>query len=382
MARLKNNGIKNFKSNIKGMGSFIIQYNNSVNVEHAGVYGISHLIEHCMCNQLKQYELEFEKYGINYNASTGFTHVEFFISGLNDGIEKFRNIFYDLIVNYEIPEDVFERERNIVIQEYNDNLGSPYRVFCENIFRKYFGIRCSIGEMEDLKNLTYEMFIKHKKQYFNLPTYICNTSSSKIKKDEFKTEKNGKLNKDVTGYSFKDTLSIPNVNGTVAETTRFISYISKFNYNVDSFEEYAYFDLLSSYLCYGLSSPLYKELREETGHVYVIQSFVDSVLKQGNAAFFIILKSDPTFENEIKDKLLQCLKNHLNNIDKNTYENVLLGYKNSLKRNKLMSFVNNISFNSNYCKKIEKFDFNFEKFKLYAKKLYENDYILINDINY
>ena len=54
------NGFKNYKSNVKGMGSFIIIFYNSGNIETEGYYGISHLIEHCMCNQLKDYELDFE----------------------------------------------------------------------------------------------------------------------------------------------------------------------------------------------------------------------------------------------------------------------------------------------------------------------------------
>ena len=59
------NGIKNYKSNVKGLGSFYLIFNNSVNVEYNGFFGISHLIEHCMCEKIKEYEEDFKRYGIS-----------------------------------------------------------------------------------------------------------------------------------------------------------------------------------------------------------------------------------------------------------------------------------------------------------------------------
>lgn len=378
MKKIKH-GCKNFKSNIKGMGSFVLSYNNSTNIETEGYYGISHLIEHCMCEPIKKYELDFERYGINYNAITEFTSVCFFITGLDDGIIKFRNSFYDSIVNYQIPKEVFERERNIVIQEYNDSLGRPNSVFYENIFRKYFNTRCPIGEKSDLENLTYEQFIEYKNKYFSKPTFVCNTSSKKIKKNEFETIKDIKKFEDVTGLSFDESLNIPTVKGTISDTSLYLGYFSKFQYNQETLEEYIYYTLISNYLCFGLSSPLYKELRENTGHVYSVSAFASTLLEQGNGYFGIIALTESKYETEIKEKLISCLQKYLSDIDENIFNNIVLGFKNGQKRARLQSYFNTVSFSLYFTKICKDYEFNFEKFKKYAKKLLESKYILIND---
>lgn len=376
------NGFKNYKSNVKGMGSFIIIFYNSGNIETEGYYGISHLIEHCMCNQLKDYELDFEKYGIGYNASTSLTYVNFYITGLDEGIIKFRKLFYDLVVNYEIPKDVFERERNIVIQEFNDALGKPRTVFFENVFRKYFNSRTALGEMNDLSNLTYEKFIEYKNKYFSKPTFICNTSASKIKRNEFETQKITLNINDLTGLEFDKSIGIPLHKPFTSDTSRNICYVTKFTYNEETLEEYLYYSMISKYLCYGLSSPLYKDLREKTGHIYSVSAYVDSLLENGNAYFLIFVTTEPKYEDEIKEKLLECLNNHLNHIDKKIFDNIIIGHRNSLKRADLLSFSKANTFSSKCIDICRTFEFDFVKFKKYSKKLLKNNYILINDVTY
>ena len=134
-----------------------------------------------MCEQIKKYESDFKIAGISFNADTGMTRVRFYITGLDKGIQEYRKLFYDEIINYEITEDVFNREKNIVIQEYNDNISSPQGTFFENVYRKYFNTTLPGGDLKVLKKLTYRDFIKFKNCYFGYPTYICNTSTSKIK---------------------------------------------------------------------------------------------------------------------------------------------------------------------------------------------------------
>ena len=225
------NGIKNYKSNVKGMGSFYLIFDNAVNVEYQGFFGISHLIEHCMCEKIKDFEEDFKRYGISYNASTGMTFVNFYIKGLDEGIQKFRKAFYDAIINYDIEKDVFERERNIVIQEYNDSLSSPYHTFIENAFRKYFYTTMPGGELSDLKKLTYNDFIKFKNCYFAYPTFICNTSSSKIKyKDnDYITIKRSYNLIDNTDHAFQKEYSLKQVKGTTSNTSSIIGYLINLN---------------------------------------------------------------------------------------------------------------------------------------------------------
>lgn len=373
------NGCKNFKPSIKEMGGFVIVFNNSANIETDGYFGISHLIEHCMCENIKKYELDFEKYGIGYNASTDFDEVKFHISGLAEGVDKFKELFYNEIVNYKITKDVFERERQIVIQEFNDILSRPRQVFILNILRKYIQVNVPIGEFNDLENLTYEKFIDYKEKYFSVPTFVFNTTTNKIKRNQFKTEPVKLKFIDNSGAPINEPNNKNLLIGSKADTSSTIGYISKFTYDMKSFEEYLYYTLIGNYLTYGLSAPLYKDLREDTGHVYEISASPVIHYESSNNAFFAItLQTNPQFETEIKEKLLKSLKIHLLNPDKNIFDNVSVGYKNSIKRSRIMTIMKSAGFYDRLFKKIDKIEFNFEKFKNYAKKFIESDYILIS----
>lgn len=372
-------GCKNFKPSIKEMGGFVIVFNNSANIETDGYFGISHLIEHCMCENIKKYELDFEKYGIGYNASTDFDEVKFHISGLAEGVDKFKELFYNEIVNYKITKDVFERERQIVIQEFNDILSRPRQVFILNILRKYIQVNVPIGEFNDLENLTYEKFIDYKEKYFSVPTFVFNTTPNKIKRNQFKTEPVKLKFIDNSGAPINEPNNKNLLIGSKADTSSTIGYISKFTYDMKSFEEYLYYTLIGNYLTYGLSAPLYKDLREDTGHVYEISASPVIHYESSNNAFFAItLQTNPQFETEIKEKLLKSLKIHLLNPDKNIFDNVSVGYKNSIKRSRIMTIMKSAGFYDRLFKKIDKIEFNFEKFKNYAKKFIESDYILIS----
>ena len=54
--------IINKKSTIKNIGTFSIQFLNSCSIEDIGFRGVSHLVEHCMCEKIKDMENEFTKY--------------------------------------------------------------------------------------------------------------------------------------------------------------------------------------------------------------------------------------------------------------------------------------------------------------------------------
>ena len=334
------NGIKNYKSHVKGMGSFYIIFENAVNVEYDQYLGASHLIEHCMCEQIKKYESDFKIAGISFNADTGMTKVRFYITGLDEGIQKFRKLFYNEIINYDITEEVFNREKSIVMQEYNDAISSPHGTFFENVYRKYFNTTLPGGDLKSLKALTYVDFIKFKNCYFGYPTYICNTSSSKIKyKDgEYITIKRNYNLIDKTEEAKRGN-KLKTIKGTISKTSSIIGYFNKFEFDKNDLRKYAYYEILANYMGHGLTSPLYNELREKTGHVYSISCYNDTIYEQKNASFNIIINVDPNFVDEIKEKLLKCIDYYFHNFNENNFNSSVKGVKNEILRTNYLKFI-------------------------------------------
>ena len=151
--------IVKFKSNVRNMGSFAIKYNFSSMNEGNGFYGISHLIEHCMCEYIKEFENEMFINGLSYNAFTNIKNVIFFIQGIDKNIKNFRTKFYDAVVNYQITEEAFNRQKDIVIQELKNYETEQWDVFGQNINRKYFNTPGVIGKLDDLENLTFDKLL-------------------------------------------------------------------------------------------------------------------------------------------------------------------------------------------------------------------------------
>lgn len=378
----KYNGIKNYKSNVKGVGSFSIIFENAVNIENDQYLGASHLVEHCMCEEVKKHESEFKVAGISFNATTGITKVKFYITGLDKGIQEYRKIFYDEIINYEITEEVFNREKSIVMQEYNDAISNPQGTFFENIYRKYFNTTLPGGDLDSLKKLTYEDFIKFKNCYFSYPTYICNTSSSKInyKDGDYITIKRNYNLIDKTDELEKNN-NLKLIKGNTSNSSSIIGYFNKFKFDKNDFKKYAYYEILANYMGSGLTSPLYKELREETGHVYSISCYVETLYEQTNASFNVIINVDPNFVEEIKEKLLKCINYHFNNLKEKDFNTAVKGIKNEILKVSYLKFGFTNSFNEKLVDFIKNFDFTFEEFKIYTFQLIEekNNYILIDD---
>ena len=111
--------IKNQTTNCNGLSEFSVVYNGSAGVEEDGQHGVSHLIEHCMCEEVKAMESKMLEAGISWNAFTSSTEICFHISGLSEKVKELMCEFARKIITYKIPKEIFEREKNVVLTEYN-----------------------------------------------------------------------------------------------------------------------------------------------------------------------------------------------------------------------------------------------------------------------
>ena len=80
---------KNIKSKTD-LSYLYLVYNTSSSLEKEGYRGISHLVEHVMCEKLKEHEDEMSSDGINFNAYTSSNRVVFHMDGLERKMKKWR----------------------------------------------------------------------------------------------------------------------------------------------------------------------------------------------------------------------------------------------------------------------------------------------------
>lgn len=140
-----------------------VKYGSAAN-EKPGFHGISHLTEHLMCCAWDDMADYLSRHGITHNAYTSDFKIVYHFSGLDEHLVKaiefvlFREGERN-IRNWTPSGDLFERERGVVLQEYETWMSTPYNSLLTNINRKHFNYNGAIGLDVDLKSITYDEFL-------------------------------------------------------------------------------------------------------------------------------------------------------------------------------------------------------------------------------
>lgn len=301
--------IKNVRTK-NALGGFYVFYIGSTQFESEGYKGVSHLVEHCMFEKIKQMESTLLKYGIYFNALTSNNEVVFYINGLDKKIQQVRENFLDSVLSYEITEDVFERERNIVLQELKQFEARIFNRAFSNHFRKYYDFCGEEGLISDIQNITFNKFKEFKNKYFNTPTFIGNVS-----KKDYVTNINFNDNKSILSIKRGDYSNFP-VTKTVDFGDNDVIIMDSLYENCSPEENY-YLYLFSEYLSSGLTSPLYKNVREKLGCVYSI--WVSSFPLGNNTLFFISAQTQKQRVQEVVNETLETIKKEIEKPSKKRY---------------------------------------------------------------
>lgn len=327
--------MKELISSIKNMGCYTIEFRNVKNQEYKGEQGLSHLFQHCMCESIKKYDKIFKRLGIKWNASTsGGGTVAFYMTGLVKYIRKYINDFTYNILTYQIPKEIFERQRNIVIAEYKQYYIDQDERFNLNFERKHYGYTEALGYLKDLQNITYEQFLNFKNKAMNClnEVYFIHPKTKKVFQFEQRVLNILKLNPQPflqLDYKYEENnTEYPLQNYVEGEQKERILYFGHL-YNFQKFDKYkiqAIQQLMNSYLCGGLTSYLFKEIRQKLGCVY---SIYQGGMKFKNQGYLIYaMNVDVNNVERVKKQFDKCMKKLKNHISKrefiNCYKSIII----------------------------------------------------------
>ena len=344
------------KNNLK-MNGFYIVYNAGSIYEDNGKAGTMHLMEHLICKQLDDMQNEFTKRCINFNAYTDEQHVVVHLTGLNTQlnsdiklkvIEKLTNgVFADI--------NDFNKEKEIVLQEYYNYFNDVFSGNIANYLRTKFNNFSVIGTAEDISNFTYEEALSVFNTYFKNPSHVIEIGKEKTNLSHV-TFNDIQLSKKLHKFkNYNNTLEIvPN-----SDTNSIVIVASK---KTISKKDYPIFSILIDILTDGLNSPLYQELREKRGLVYgifpcIIPCVNDSIFmlsamttkENTNQVTQIIIDILSNLKNFItEDRFNQVINNHVINLEINNifnYKKPKNIYKNLPSNFKTKKQLLNVTFN-------------------------------------
>lgn len=257
----------NLKSQTELAGFYIV-YEGSTLLETEKNFGIAHLCEHLLCKSYQHLQDEFQQKAITWNAYTSNNNIVFYIHGLVDLIEPYKNRLIEYISNYELKDEVFENERKIVLQEYLDTFNDQNGNHILNLFRKRFGYYDPIGSYKALTSITADDVREFINLQFKKPSKIVSVGNA-------------------FHYSDFLQLGIPQPIMTATEDfelQRGNSYEEKTSLII-LFDEikgnYSYIKFINELLADGLNSPLYQEIREKRGMSYYVHLYLTRIGKRG-----------------------------------------------------------------------------------------------------
>jgi len=372
------NGVNFVGEQIRIFHSLIFGYYVRVGSDYESerLNGISHLTEHLFFKGTKKRKSDeisriIEHYGGSVNAYTSRDHTTFYFKCLPDNFKKILPIFQEMIFDPLIPEEELEKEKNVVIEEIRSAEDDPEDLVFENLNRIIFKgspfEKTILGSEEIIKSITRKDVID-----FIQKNYVCNNSFysyvgplkiSKVKDlIDNKFFRKGEVNSKIFDQKVKDNFS-QKIYVYKNSLQQFHVALGFKTQNYSSDERYP-LTILSAILGIGMSSRLFKKLREEMGLVYTVYSFIDIFKEAGMGGVYFVCSPDNFRKTMglIEKEMTDIIKN---GVKKDEMEKV----KNQILANVVMSYDSlsgRMGFNSKsflYKKRIQSVNSVIKKFK-------------------
>jgi predicted Zn-dependent peptidase len=320
--------IINLKSQTDLSGFYVV-YEGSTNLEKSGWYGISHLMEHLMCKNFDHLQEDFDRDGIEWNAYTSNNEIVFYLTGLDEKVNKWKGEFMDLLGDFNVTKEEFENERNIVLEEYMDSFNEQTQSHQLNLSRKLFGDYDPIGLKKDLQNLKFMDCLNYYELQYAKPSKIINVSKNKKYNNQAIDFIDRQIVKNIEfgdhkvplelGNEFKDKTSIVILSPVIEE-------------------DFAYVHFINAMLSLGLKSPLYTEIREKRGLVYYVHCYQSRMNQQGIST--IATQTSNRNYNQVVDSVETIIKNPGKYLTKDRFNLVKDYYKVRQQKDEILRYKN------------------------------------------
>lgn len=139
------------------------------------INGMAHFLEHMVFKgsdrlNLGEFEQAIESHGGNTNAATSQDYTHFYINVAPQDYEKLAPLQLDIVLKASIPDEEFQRERHVVLEEIRRSEDNPdrriYRHISEMVYEQLPYRRPVLGPVEVIENVTSEQMRSfHRKWY-------------------------------------------------------------------------------------------------------------------------------------------------------------------------------------------------------------------------
>ncbi len=141
--------------------------------EHQELRGISHFLEHMFFKgaerfkDTKEVSEAIDSVGGEFNAFTGKEYAGYYVKVAGENLEVACDVLSDMLINSKFKQEEIEKERGVILEEYNMYQDTPMYQIGWNFEALIFGDQPlgwdQIGTKELIKSVNHDDFVKYKK---------------------------------------------------------------------------------------------------------------------------------------------------------------------------------------------------------------------------
>ncbi len=144
--------------------------------EHREIRGISHFLEHMFFKgaerfkDTKEVSEAIDSVGGEFNAFTGKEYVGYFVKVASESIEIACDVLSDMLIHSKFKQEEIEKERGVILEEYNMYQDTPMYQIGWNFEQLIFGDQPlgwdQIGTKELINGVMHADFVKYKTELY------------------------------------------------------------------------------------------------------------------------------------------------------------------------------------------------------------------------
>jgi predicted Zn-dependent peptidase len=262
--------------------------------EEKEINGLSHFLEHMCFKGTKnrtgeQINYEFACLGAQNNAFTGDVYTGYYGKARYEKINNLIDIVSDMYTNPLFPEKDIETERGVILEEMNMYKDLPMRkihsVYGELLYGDQPAGREIIGTVKNLKSFKRDDFVKyHSKHYVPQKTVVI--VAGKIKESSIYKEIKNKFGSISKGEIYKKPKTVINQKSPALKIVKKKIDQTHILVGFHSFDLYdkrnPILDVAATVLGSGMSSRLFRKMRNEMGVCYYVGAGNDTSIDHGD----------------------------------------------------------------------------------------------------
>ncbi len=250
--------------------------------------GMAHFLEHMIFKGTKQvspriFDQIVESNGGIANAATSYDYAHFFLTTASSYLPKTLPYLAEILLNAEIPEEEFIRERNVVLEEIRSCSDDPdwlgLQTLCESLYQRHPYGRSILGHETQLQNYSPQQM-----RCFHRTHYQPDNMTVVIVGDVQEKAALSLVDKNFSQFNSPEQCpsTLTEAEPPLLDIRRTQMYLPRLEQGrllmgwigpgVEHLKDGCGLDLLSTILAAGRSSRLVRELREQQQLVYDVES--------------------------------------------------------------------------------------------------------------